>query len=107
MRQSSKDAAKTQVFLSASEDVKELYVHGEYWVPRWNWWQQYVGCVKEELGTEDSRDEREWGQFWEFCAGIEGKTDGAVLDGITKDGERLSERGDWTKTDGVLDELVV
>lgn len=67
MRQSSKDAAKTQVFLAASEDIPEKYVHGEYWIPRWNWWQQYVGCIKEDLVTDLAKDEDEWRKLWEFC----------------------------------------
>jgi len=67
MRQTPQDAAKTQVFLSASSVVCEKDVHGEYWVPKLSWTQRYVGSQKLELKTSLAKDEAEWKRLWEFC----------------------------------------
>lgn len=78
MRKAFKDAAKTQVSLSASPEVREKDVHGHYWSPMWLYpmWprrQQYLGSQKEELSTELSKDEEEWNRLWEFCEGAAAK----------------------------------
>lgn len=67
MRNSARDAAKTQVFLSASGVVKESSVHGEFWAATWSWRQAYTGTRKEELATALAKDENEWRLLFEFC----------------------------------------
>jgi hypothetical protein len=67
MRDSVSDAARTQVFLSASSQIQEKAVHGEYWVPTWSWRQRYTGSVNEELSTNLAKDTEEWKRLWNFC----------------------------------------
>jgi hypothetical protein len=67
MRNSARDAAKTQVFLSASKQIRERNVHGEYWAPTWSLRQKYTGSQKEELRTALAKDEEEWKLLWDFC----------------------------------------
>lgn len=80
MRQTHSDAAKTQVFLAASQDIPEKYVHGEFWMPQWSWaWQQWTGCRKEDLATEMAKDEEEWKRCWEFCEEVVSKANRRTL----------------------------
>jgi hypothetical protein len=67
MRTSARDAARTQVFLSASNKIREKKVHGEYWAPTWSWRQTYSGSQKEELRTTLAKDEKELKLLWNFC----------------------------------------
>ena len=66
MRNTTRDSAKTQVFLSASKRVVEENIHGQYWIPVWSWGASYLRSRKEELGAL-ARDEEEWRLLWEFC----------------------------------------
>ena len=67
MRHSTHDAAKTQVYLSASKQICDEKAHGQYWCPRFSWRQDYLGSYKEELTTTLAKDEREWTRLWDFC----------------------------------------
>lgn len=67
LRNSTLDAAKTQVYLSASKQTSEEEVHGQYWSPKLSWMQYYLGSQKEELVTALAKDESEWRRLWEFC----------------------------------------
>jgi hypothetical protein len=67
MKNTTRDAARTQVFLSASSQIREKKVHGEYWAPTWSWNQKYTGTGKEELSTALAKDEKEWQLLWNFC----------------------------------------
>jgi hypothetical protein len=67
LRNSAQDAAKTQVFLSASQTVSRENVHGGYWAPTWSWRQKYLGSQKEDLTTALARDKGEWKLLWDFC----------------------------------------
>jgi hypothetical protein len=67
MRHQPLDAAKTQVFLSASKLVVEQNLRGEFWAPRWNLKQKFVGCEREELEGKLARDPKEWAKLWKFC----------------------------------------
>jgi NAD(P)-dependent dehydrogenase (short-subunit alcohol dehydrogenase family) len=75
LRNSTKDAAKTQVTLSASKKVGEEKVRGEFWVPIFDWRGYYVRSEKEELATELARDEEEWKRLWDCCEGAVAKFD--------------------------------
>lgn len=66
MRNTTRDSAKTQVFLSASKRVIEENIHGQYWTPVWSWRQSYVRSRKDELAGL-AKDEKEWKLLWEFC----------------------------------------
>jgi hypothetical protein len=66
MRNTTRDSAKTQVFLSASKRVIEENIHGQYWIPVWSWGQSYLKSQKEELVGLAS-DVEEWKLLWEFC----------------------------------------
>ena len=65
---SARDAAKTQVFLSASALVRENSIHGKFWAATWSWRRAYTGTRKEELATALAKDEDEWRLLFEFCA---------------------------------------
>ena len=43
------DAAKTPIYLAASEKIKEKGASRQYWVPVWSWTNRYVRCQPEEL----------------------------------------------------------
>lgn len=60
------DCAKTQVFLAASERLREGDVRDEYWVPRFDWRGRWVSCQKEEL-TVLGGNEEEARKMWMFC----------------------------------------
>ena len=66
------DAAKTQIFMSASKVVREGNIHGEYWVISSAWWPTvghwptYQGSIKENL-TVLGADREEWRKLWDFC----------------------------------------
>ena len=59
------DAAKTQVFLAASDRINEEGVSGQYYVPHWSWTNRYVDCGPEEL-TEPGKNVEEQRKLWEF-----------------------------------------
>lgn len=67
MRNSPQDAAKTQVFLSASALIRENKVHGEFWAATWSWRQKYTGTRQEQLTTALAKDEDEWRLLFDFC----------------------------------------
>jgi len=67
MRNSTLDAAKTQVTLSASKRVSDEKVGGEFWAPVFNWRGSYLRSEKEELVTELANDEEEWKRLWDCC----------------------------------------
>jgi len=58
------DAAKTQVYLAASREIREKNVHGEYWVPTWTWTQAYNGSKKQNL-TALGKNEEEQRKLWD------------------------------------------
>jgi len=66
MRHSAADATKTQVWLSASRDVREKDIKGQYWEPMWSWKQTYVRSKKGPVNTL-AGDEGEWKKLWQFC----------------------------------------
>ncbi|KAL8778600.1 MAG: hypothetical protein Q9213_007344 [Squamulea squamosa] len=59
------DASKTQTYLTASAQIRQQGVHGQYWVPVWSWTQRYLRCRAEEL-TELAKDEEERKKLWVF-----------------------------------------
>ena len=59
------DAAKTQVWLAASEKVTSNNVHGQYWEPTWSWLNYYRGCKQAEV-TPLAADEEERKRSWDF-----------------------------------------
>jgi len=67
LRTSTLDAAKTQVFLSASMKIGQEKVHGEYWVPIFSWWGHYLRSQKEDITSKLASDEDEWKKLWSFC----------------------------------------
>jgi len=75
MRNTTLDAAKTQVLLSASLKVREENVRGEFWMPAFSWWGNWLRSGKEELVTALARDEGAWKRLWEFCEGAVAKYD--------------------------------
>lgn len=58
------DAAKTQVYLAASKDVREKDIHGEYWQAIWTWTRAYSGVTSEEQ-TALGKDEEEQKKLWD------------------------------------------
>jgi hypothetical protein len=69
LRDSVRDAAKTQVLLSARENK----AHGEYWQPVMGWGllnASYRRSEKMELVTDIATDRGEWRRFWQFCESI-------------------------------------
>ncbi|KAI9859809.1 MAG: hypothetical protein M1830_006286, partial [Pleopsidium flavum] len=58
------DAAKTQVYLAASKQIRVKNVHGEYWAPTWTWTQAYNGSQKQKLIVL-AENEREEKKLWE------------------------------------------
>lgn len=75
LRNSTQDAAKTQVTLSASKMVGEEKVRGEFWAPIFDWWGYYLKSDKEELATKLAMDEEEWKKLWDCCEGAVKKYD--------------------------------
>ncbi|KAI9828985.1 MAG: hypothetical protein M1832_000008 [Thelocarpon impressellum] len=57
------DAAKTQVYLAASKDVKESGVSGKYWEPVFSWMNAYKSCKVASLGAL-AQDQQEQEKLW-------------------------------------------
>ena len=68
------DSAKTQVFLAASERVREEDVSGQYWVPRWSWTNRFVKCEPEDL-TKVGKDVDGQKRLWEFSEEAVGRVE--------------------------------
>ena len=68
------DAAKTQVFLAASERVREENKSGQYWAPVWSWTNRFVKCEPEEL-TKLGKDVDGQKRLWEFSEGAVGQAE--------------------------------
>jgi hypothetical protein len=66
LNHTTEDTAKTQVFISASDHIKNEKVRGEYWVPVMSWRLRYLGSQKEEL-TSLGQDKGQRNLFWEIC----------------------------------------
>ncbi|KAI9651623.1 MAG: hypothetical protein M1829_002587 [Trizodia sp. TS-e1964] len=61
-----KDAAKTQVYLATSRDIRNNDVHGEFWMPVCSSWTRgYQRCQKQEL-LDLGRNELEEQKLWIF-----------------------------------------
>jgi hypothetical protein len=61
---STKDSAKTQVYLAGSKSIKENGVHGENWQPAFSTFgSTYKGCASKEY-TQLGRDEEERKKLW-------------------------------------------
>jgi hypothetical protein len=77
---STEDAAKTQTFVSASKEIFDKHVHGEFWAPYISWkplpgvWMRYKGCGKEKLKPHGANKD-EWNRFWIYCEDIMKKAD--------------------------------
>lgn len=67
LRNSTSDAAKTQIVLSASKKIREDKIHGEFWVPVFSWGGYYLRSQKEEITSTLANDEDEWRKLWDFC----------------------------------------
>lgn len=67
LRNSTSDAAKTQIVLSASRKVREDEVHGEFWVPIFSWRGYYLRSQREKITSVLANDEDEWAKLWKFC----------------------------------------
>lgn len=63
---STKDAAKTQTYLAASEDIATKHIGGRYWTPIWSWTLAYRGVKVDDSVTELGRNEEEQKRLWEF-----------------------------------------
>ena len=59
------DAAKTQVFLSASKVIPQEDVHAQYWVPVFSWTMRYIKCQPEEPTTL-AQNQQEQEKLWAF-----------------------------------------
>ena len=66
------DSAKTQVYLAASDDVRDTDVKGQYWVPVWSWTNRYIRCRREDL-TAVAKDEEGQKKLWETSEEAVGK----------------------------------
>ncbi|KAK6334312.1 hypothetical protein TWF730_003525 [Orbilia blumenaviensis] len=63
------DGASTQTYLAVSPKVPELGIHGEYVMPRNNWFWRYQGPQVVKLDAAYQKEE-EWSKLWEWSEEI-------------------------------------
>jgi hypothetical protein len=65
-----KDTAKTPVYLASNETIKEKDIYGRFWEPKWSFFKhKYKGCEPEEW-NELSRDPQEIRTLWDLTVDI-------------------------------------
>lgn len=70
MGTTTKDTAKTQVYLASNQTIKDKDIHGKYWEPSWSFFKHaYQGCASEEW-NQLSRDPQEIRKLWDLTVEI-------------------------------------